>query len=165
MNIDGPDERDAERHEAGQPDTPIGRDAAAARLDEARAATRRVAVEGSASASAWLSGLAAASAVYLAALGWFARTDEAEVLGVSLVFGAVVGVLAVVHLRRVRASSLGFSRRFGIAMGAWGACLAASLGAGLLIFPGSVAFFTVAGAITAVPPLWGSVRELVVVRG
>ncbi|WP_136708001.1 hypothetical protein [Agromyces sp. H66] len=146
-------------------DSPIDRDAAEARLHEARAAGRRVSVEGSASASAWLTGLAAASAVYLAALGWFARTDEAAILGVSLAFAAVLGVLAVVHLRRIRASSLGFSRRFGIAMGAWGACFAASLGAGLLIFPGSVAFFAVAAAVTAVPPLWGSVRELVVVRG
>lgn len=145
-------------------DAPIGRDAAAARLHEAHSAAQRVAVQGSASASAWLTGLAAASAVYLAALGWFARTDEAEVLGVSIAFAAVLGVLAIVHLRRIRAASLGFSRRFGIAMGSWGALFAASLGIGLLAFPGSVAFFAVAGAVTAVPPLWGSVRELVVVR-
>lgn len=153
---------DPEPHDA---DAHLSRDAAAARLHEAQAAARRVAVQGSASASAWLSGLAATSALYLAALGWFARTDEAEVLGVSIAFAVVLGVLAVVHLRRIRAASLGFSRRFGIAMGAWGALFAASLGIGLLAFPGSVPFFAVAGAVTAVPPLWGSVRELVVVRG
>ena len=137
---------------------------ATARLREAAAAVRRVAVEGSASASAWLTGLAAASAMYLAALGWFSRSEEDPILGVSLTFAAVLGVLSVVHLRRVRASSLGFSRRFGIAVGAWGAVFAVSLSLGLLVFPGSVAFFTIAGAATAVPPLWGSVRELVVVR-
>lgn len=137
---------------------------ATARLQEAAAAARRVAVEGSASASAWLTGLAAASAMYLSALGWFSRSDEDPILVISLTFAGVLGVLSVVHLRRVRASSLGFSRRFGIAVGAWGAAFAVSISLGLLVFPGSVAWFTVAGAVTAVPPLWGSVRELVVVR-
>lgn len=137
---------------------------ATARLQEAAAAARRVAVEGSASASAWLTGLAAASAMYLSALGWFSRSDEDPILVISLTFAGVLGVLSVVHLRRVRASSLGFSRRFGIAVGTWGAAFAVSISLGLLVFPGSVAWFTVAGAVTAVPPLWGSVRELVVVR-
>lgn len=137
---------------------------AAARLQEAAAASRRVAVEGSASASAWLTGLAAASALYLFSLGWFERSDEAQILGTSLAFGAVLGVLSLVHLRRVRASSLGFSRRFGLAVGGWGAAFAISLTLGLLVFPASVVFFAIAGALTAIPPLWGSVRELVVVR-
>lgn len=137
---------------------------AAARLQEAAAASRRVAVEGSASASAWLTGLAAASALYLFSLGWFERSDETPILGISLAFAAVLGVLSVVHLRRVRASSLGFSRRFGLAVGGWGAVFAISLTLGLLVFPASVAYFAVAGALTAIPPLWGSVRELVVVR-
>jgi len=137
---------------------------ASAQLHEAASAARRVAVEGSASASAWLTGLAAASAMYLAALGWFSRSEEDPILGVSLTFAAVLGALSVVHLRRVRASSLGFSRRFGMAVGAWGAVFSISLTLGLLVFPGSVAFFAIAGAATAAPPLWGSVRELVVVR-
>ena len=44
-------------------------DDAAAQVREAESASRLVAVQGSASASAWLSGLAAASAMYLASLG------------------------------------------------------------------------------------------------
>ena len=65
----------------------------------------------------------------------------------------------------MRASSLGFSRRFGLAVGGWGAAFAVSLTLGLLVFPASPAFFALAAIGTAVPPLWGSVRELVVVRG
>lgn len=137
---------------------------AAARLREAASAGRAVAVQGSASASAWLTGLAAASAMYLFSLGWFARSDESPILGLSIAFGAVLGALSVVHLRRMRASSLGFSRRFGLAVGGWGAVFGVSLTLGLLVFPASPAYFAIAAIATAVPPLWGSLRELVVVR-
>ncbi|MGR2751399.1 hypothetical protein [Agromyces arachidis] len=138
---------------------------AAARLREAASAGRVVAVQGSASASAWLTGLAAASALYLFSLGWFERADETQILGMSLAFGAVLGVLSVVHLRRLRAASLGFSRRFGLAVGAWGAVFAIALTLGLLVFPASPLYFACAAIATAAPPLWGSLRELVVVRG
>ncbi|WP_353828813.1 hypothetical protein [Agromyces sp. SYSU T0242] len=147
------------------PDDVPDRTAAAGLLREAAAAERRVAVQGSAAASAWLTGLAAASAMYLFALGWYDRDDEAPILALSLAFAAALGVLSVVHLRRMRASSLGFSRRFGLAVGAWGAVFAVSLTVGLLVFPGSPVYFAIAAAATAVPPLWGSVRELVIVRG
>lgn len=149
--------------------SPSGREpdaaTAAARLREAASAGRLVAVQGSASASAWLTGLAAASAMYLFALGWFERSDEAPILAVSLAFGAVLGVLSVVHLRRLRASSLGFSRRFGVAVGGWGAVFALTLVLGLLVFPASPVYFAIAAIATAAPPLWGSLRELVIVRG
>ncbi|MGR0219501.1 hypothetical protein [Agromyces sp. ZXT2-6] len=137
---------------------------AAARLREAASAGRLVAVHGSASASAWLTGLAAASAMYLFSLGWFERSDEAPILAVSIAFAAVLGVLSIVHLRRLRASSLGFSRRFGLAVGGWGAVFGVSLTLGLLVFPASPVYFAIAAMATAVPPLWGSLRELVVVR-
>lgn len=142
----------------------LDRETAAARLREAASAGRTVAVHGSASASAWLTGLAAASAMYLFSLGWFERRDETPILGLSLAFAAILGALSVVHLRRIRASSLGFSRRFGLAVGGWGAAFAVSLTLGLLAFPASPVYFTIAAIATAVPPLWGSVRELVVVR-
>jgi hypothetical protein len=147
-------------------DSPETTDAATAlaRLREVETAARRVAVQGSASASAWLTGLAAASALYLFSLGWFERSEETPILAISLAFAAVLGVLSVVHLRRVRASSLGFSRRFGLAVGGWGAVFGLSLTLGLLVFPASAVYFAIAGALTAIPPLWGSVRELVVVR-
>ena len=138
---------------------------AAARLREAAAAGRAVAVQGSASASAWLTGLAAASAMYLFSLGWFERADEGPILALSLAFAAVLGVLSIVHLRRLRAASLGFSRRVGIAVGGWGAVFGISLALGLLLFPASPVYFTIAAIATAVPPLHGSLRELVVVRG
>ncbi|WP_430645597.1 hypothetical protein [Agromyces sp. GXS1127] len=138
---------------------------AAAFVREAESAVRRVAVEGSASASAWLTGLAAASAMYLFALGWYDRSDEGPILALSIAFGAVLGVLSVVHLRRMRAASLGFSRRFGLAVGGWGAVFGVSLTLGLLLFPAVPAYFAVAAIATATPPLWGSLRELVVVRG
>lgn len=137
---------------------------AAARLREAASAGRAVAVQGSASASAWLTGLAAASAMYLFSLGWFERSDESPILGLSLAFAAVLGALSVMHLRRMRASSLGFSRRFGLAVGGWGAVFGVSLTLGLVVFPASPAYFAIAAIATAVPPLWGSLRELVVVR-
>ncbi|WP_438854921.1 hypothetical protein [Agromyces sp. M3QZ16-3] len=137
---------------------------AAAFVREAETAVRRVAVEGSASASAWLTGLAAASAMYLFALGWYDRSDEAPILALSIAFALVLGVLSVVHLRRMRAASLGFSRRFGLAVGGWGAVFGTSLTIGLLAFPGAPVYFAVAAIATAIPPLWGSLRELVVVR-
>jgi hypothetical protein len=137
---------------------------AAARLREAADAGRLVAVHGSASASAWLTGLAAASAMYLFSLGWFERSDEAPILGLSLAFAAVLGALSVVHLRRLRASSLGFSRRFGLAVGGWGAVFGVALALGLVVFPASPVYFAIAAIATAIPPLWGSLRELVVVR-
>jgi hypothetical protein len=138
---------------------------AAAHLREAAAAGRTVAVQGSASASAWLTGLAAASAMYLFSLGWHDRSDEGAILGLSLGFAAILGALSVVHLRRMRAASLGFSRRFGLAVGGWGAVFAVALTLGLLVFPASPVYFAIAAIATAVPPLWGSRRELVVVRG
>ncbi|MFC9919572.1 hypothetical protein [Agromyces binzhouensis] len=138
---------------------------AAAFVREAETAVRRVAVQGSASASAWLTGLAAASAIYLFALGWYDRSDETQILALSIAFAAVLGVLSVVHLRRMGAASLGFSRRFGFAVGGWGAAFGISLTLGLLLFPGVPAYFAVAAVATAAPPMWGSVRELVVVRG
>ena len=97
-------------------------------------------------------------------LGWFERSDEAPILALSLAFGAVLGVLSVVHLRRLRAASLGFSRRFGVAVGGWGAVFAVSLTFGLLLFPASPVYFALAAIATAIPPLVGSLRELVVVR-
>ncbi|WP_400999305.1 hypothetical protein [Agromyces sp. GXQ0307] len=150
---------DSTAHDAPDPST------AAAQLREAAAAGRRVSVEGSASASAWLTGLAAASALYLFTLGWFDRTDEAQILGTSLAFAAVLGALTVVHLRGMRAASLGFTRRFGIAVAGWGAAFAVGLTLGLLVFPASPAYFAIAAIVTATPPLVGSLRELVVVRG
>ncbi|GAA2027461.1 hypothetical protein GCM10009819_08630 [Agromyces tropicus] len=138
--------------------------AAAAFIREAEGAARRVAVEGSASASAWLTGLAAASAMYLFALGWYARSEEGPILALSIAYAVTLGVLSVVHLRRMRAASLGFSRRFGLAVGAWGGVFAVSLTLGLLVFPGVPVYFAIAAIATAVPPLWGSLRELVVVR-
>ncbi|WP_353816262.1 hypothetical protein [Agromyces sp. SYSU T00266] len=138
---------------------------AAAFVREAEAAVRRVAVQGSASASAWLTGLAAASGMYLFALGWYDRSDEGPILALSIAFAATLGILSVLHLRRMRAASLGFSRRFGLAVGGWGAVFGISLTLGLLAFPGSPVYFAIAAIATATPPLWGSLRELVVVRG
>jgi hypothetical protein len=138
---------------------------AAAQLSEAAQARRSVAVQGSASASAWLTGLAAASAMYLFTLGWFERSDETPILAISIAFAAVLGVLSVAHLRRMRAASIGFTRRFGLAVGGWGAVFAVGLSLGLLMFPASPVYFAIAAIATAVPPLIGSLRELVVVRG
>jgi hypothetical protein len=138
---------------------------AAARLREAESAGRRVAVQGSASASAWLTGLAAASAMYLFSLGWFELSDETPILALSLAYGVILGAFSVVHLRRTRAASLGFSRRFALAVGGWGAVFGLSLALGLLLFPASPLYFAVAAVATAIPPLLGSLRELVVVRG
>ena len=154
-----------DHHDDPQADANPDAATAAARVREAAAAGRAVAVQGSAPASAWLTGLAAASAMYLFSLGWFERSDEAPILALSLAFAAALGVLSVVHLRRLRAASLGFSRRFGLAVGGWGAVFAVSLTLGLLLFPGSPVYFALAAIATAVPPLRGSLRELVVVRG
>ncbi|GGI47415.1 hypothetical protein BCL57_002112 [Agromyces flavus] len=158
--MDRDDRQDADAN-APTPDAAT----AAAHLREAAAAGRTVAVQGSASASAWLTGLAAASAMYLFSLGWFERSDEGPILALSLAFAAVLGVLSIVHLRRLRAASLGFSRRFGMAVGGWGIAFAVSLALGLLLYPASPVFFALAAIATAVPPLHGSLRELVVVRG
>lgn len=106
----------------------------------------------------WLIGMAAASALYLTSLG-VAGNDEVNIVATSAVFLAVVAVLSVSLLPGARVAKRGFSTRWGMAVGAWGAVFGAVMAVGLPIFPGALWFWIPAGFISAVPLIVGARME------
>ncbi len=106
---------------------------------------------------AWLTGMAVATVMYLVAMGLVG--DEREVLVLTAPFLLCIAVLCLALLPGARVNSAGFGRRWGAAVGGWGALYGASMGIGLGAFRGEIGFWAVAALVTALPLLWGARAE------
>ncbi len=105
----------------------------------------------------WLSGMAVATVMYLAAMGLVG--SDTEVLVLSIPFAVCVAGLSVTLLPGSRVSSTGFARRWITALVSWGVLYAASLVIGLSFFRGVVAFWLPAAIVTALPLVLGARAE------
>ncbi|MGY1689215.1 hypothetical protein [Geodermatophilus sp. SYSU D01105] len=132
---------------------------AAALLAEAEATDARVARAASPAPSAFLTTLGCASAGF--SLAQAVADGDRAVLATALVFAPAVLGAALALLVGLQATRRGFSRRFGLAMGAWAAVLAVGLAVGLT--PGADrgwAFWAPLAVLVAVPCMVGAWREL-----
>ncbi|NEK60546.1 hypothetical protein GCU56_22055 [Geodermatophilus sabuli] len=133
---------------------------AAALLARAADADARVRRDAGSQPAGFLAVLGCASA------GLFLAQPVADgdrgVLAAAVVFGAaVLGAVLVLVIGR-RSTRYGFSRRFGLAMGAWAAVFAVGLAVGTTA-PGlahRAAFWVPLALLVAVPGLVGAWREL-----
>ncbi|MGY1639617.1 hypothetical protein ACI782_00585 [Geodermatophilus sp. SYSU D00703] len=131
---------------------------AAALLAEAEAADARVARAAGAAPSGFLTTLGFASAGFFLAQP-MADGDRA-VLATAVVFVPAVLGAALALLTGLQATRHGFSQRFGLAMGAWGAVLAVGLAVGLAPGAGrSWVFWAPLAVLVAAPCLVGAWRE------
>jgi hypothetical protein len=106
----------------------------------------------------WLLAFAALTVMYLTALGL--HTDDGPVGWLTAAYLLCTAGLTVSFLSGVRLAALGFERRFGRALGAWGALFAVVLVVGLLVFRGEPTFWFPAAVVTAVPLVLGARAEL-----
>lgn len=119
---------------------------------------------GAARYATFLVGLAAASSFYVLAIGLFSIDDVPPIITLTIGLGFWVAVLCVGLLPGARVSSRGFTHRFGLAMGGWGAAFGIAIGIGLA-FELSRPWFWVFALLVAVPPLAGAWLELRGPRG
>ena len=100
----------------------------------------------------------------LASAGYFLAQPiagtERGVLAATAVFVLAVAGAALSVFPGQRSTRHGFSRRFGAAMGAWGAVFGAGLAVGITTLPYSWTFWAPLAALVAVPCLVGAWREL-----
>lgn len=119
---------------------------------------------GTARYSAFLIGLAAASSMFVLAVGALPLTDVAHMLVFTAGLLGWVGILCVMLIPGGRVFSRGFNTRWGLAMGGWGAAFGIAVGLGLgLELPEP--WFWVMAPIVAAPALIGAWLELRGPRG
>ena len=131
---------------------------AAALLAEAADAEARVRRAAGPAPSGFLLVLGAASAGYF--LAQPIAGSERGVLAATAVFVLAVVGAAVALLVGQRATRRGFSQRFGLVMGAWGAVFGVGLAIGITRSPYSWGFWVPLAVLVAVPCLVGAWREL-----
>jgi hypothetical protein len=133
--------------------------AAAALLADAAAADARVRREASPASSGFLATLGCASAGFL--LAQPVADGERGVLAAALVFVLAVLGAALALLSGLRSTRHGFTRRFGLVMGAWAAVFAVALAVGTTTdLARSWAFWAPAAVLVVLPCLVGAWREL-----
>lgn len=119
---------------------------------------------GAARYATFLVGLAAASSFYVLAIGMFPLDDVPSMVTLTIGLGAWVAVLCIGLLPGARVSAHGFSTRFGLAMGGWGAAFGIAIGIGLA-YELPQPWFWVFAPLVAVPLLIGAWLELRGPRG
>ncbi|PJJ71395.1 hypothetical protein CLV46_0941 [Diaminobutyricimonas aerilata] len=130
---------------------------AARSLADAEFAAARVRL-GSVRYLVWLVGLAASTPVFFTAVG--AASDDEGIVASAIAFVIVVLGLTFALLPGRTVATRGFSTRFGLAVGVWGALFGLALGLGLTFVPGaSVWLWMLAGLVTAVPLVVGAAAE------
>ena len=106
----------------------------------------------------WLVAFAALNVMYLTALGL--HTEDGPVGWLTAAYLLCTAGITLSFLAGVRLTSVGFERRWALALVVWSAVFSGVLVIGLLLFRGQPLFWFPASLVTAVPLVWGARAEL-----